>query len=296
MTKQNHGLLLAISGACCWGISGTVAQFFFTHTGISTSWLTGIRLLFAGSLLLLYSKVVQHQMLLAIWRQNSSILQLLLFAFLGMIPSQFTYFMAIQTGNAATATILQFTGPMFIIIAESIARVQWPRRIDAFSIGIAMVGTFLLVTQGRLGSLSLAPAAVVWGMLAGVSQASYTLTPRKLLYDFEPTLVVGWSMLIGSIVFWPTLLIGHPHHLDVFDIMSVIFIIIFGTIIAYLFYLSSLNYLKPAITGVLSSFEPLTATILSIIFLGVHFNFVGIIGGVLILLTAALQLIPTRSA
>ena len=35
---------------------------------------------------------------------------LILFAFLGMVPSQLTYFLAISAGNAATATILQFWG------------------------------------------------------------------------------------------------------------------------------------------------------------------------------------------
>lgn len=60
-------------------------------------------------------------------------------------------------------------------------------------------GTYLLVTQGRLTSLALAPAAVLWGVLAGVSQASYTLLPRQLLRRYDETQVVGWAMLIGGV-------------------------------------------------------------------------------------------------
>lgn len=296
MTKRTKGLCLAIFGACCWGVSGTIAQAFFAQTDASTSWLTGIRLLMAGLLLLAYAKLAHHKQLLNIWRQRSSAWRLLLFAFLGMIPSQFTYFMAIQKGNAATATILQFTGPMFIIIAMSLINWQWPRRIDILSIIIAMIGTVLLVTEGHLKTLSLAPAAVLWGLLAGVSQASYTLTPGKLLVKFDPALVVGWAMLVGSIAFWPTLATVAVHHFNVLSLLFLAFIIIFGTMIAYLFYISSLTYLDPAITGVLSSFEPLTATTLSIMFLGVHFNLIGIIGGILILLTAGLQLLPAAKA
>ncbi|WP_054655320.1 hypothetical protein [Secundilactobacillus silagei] len=46
---------------------------------------------------------------------------------------------------------------------------------------IALLGTYLLVTKGRLDSLQLAPGAVFWGVGAGVSQALYTLIPIPLL-------------------------------------------------------------------------------------------------------------------
>nr|WP_252904420.1 EamA family transporter [Secundilactobacillus silagei] len=71
-----------------------------------------------------------------------------------MIPSQFSYFMAIKHGNAPTATILQFLGPIFIIIYVAIRHWRMPRRIDVISMLIALLGTYLLVTKGSFDSFS----------------------------------------------------------------------------------------------------------------------------------------------
>lgn len=86
------------------------------------------------------------------------------FALFGMVPSQFSYFMAVKYGNAPTATILQFLGPLFIIIYLAIANWQLPRRIDAISMAVALFGTYLLVTKGQFTSLQLAPPAIFFGV------------------------------------------------------------------------------------------------------------------------------------
>lgn len=65
--------------------------------------------------------------------------------------------------------------------------------------------------------------------------------------------------------------------------------VIFGTMFAYLFYLQSLRYIQPTTASVLGSFEPLSATMLSIIFLGVSFGVPETMGAVLILGTVAVQ-------
>lgn len=130
--------------------------------------------------------------------------------------------------------------------------------------------------------------------MAGVGQANYTLIPRRLLKNFDAALVTGWAMLIGSIPFAKIIITNRPASIDPASILLIVYIIVGGTMLSYLFYLSSLNYLKPNTTGMLSSFEPLTATLLSILLLGVHFGLAETIGGLLILTTAFLQALPTR--
>lgn len=296
MKNRSVGIWLAIIGSFFWGAAGTVAQFLFHNYNLSPQWLVGIRLLTSGFLLLAFFFFVKKEPILNIWKSKSSIALLLAFSFLGMLPSQFTYFMAIRFGNAATATILQFTGPLFIIIFIALKQLRLPRRIDCISIIIAMIGTILLVTKGHLNTLSLAPTAVFWGLLAGLSQASYTLIPKKLLSNFSALVVVGWAMLLGSIPFVPII---STHQLTVFNwkiALSLVFIIVFGTILAYLFYILSLKYIEPAITGVLSAFEPLTATVLSVALLHLHLSFIEIIGAFLIILTAFLQVWPSKNS
>lgn len=294
MKNSSVGIWLAIVGAFFWGAAGTVAQFLFNNYNLSPQWLVGIRLLTSGFLLLAFVLFIKKEPILNIWQNKNSVILLLAFSFLGMLPSQFTYFMAIKYGNAATATILQFTGPLFTIIFIALRQLKLPRRIDCISIIIAMLGTILLVTKGHLNTLSLAPMAVFWGLLAGLSQASYTLISKKLLSDFSSLIVVGWAMLLGSIPFIPTI---STHQLSIINwkiALSLVFIIIFGTILAYLFYILSLKYIEPGIAGVLTAFEPLTATILSVALLHLHLNLIEIVGAFLIILTAFLQVLPSK--
>ena len=292
-SQKPRGICYAIFGAMLWGISGSVAQYLFASAHVSPTWLVGVRLLAAGMILLAWFAIDTHESLWSIFKAGHG-WRLVIFGLLGMMPSQATYFMAISYGNAATATVLQFLGPLFIIIYLAAANRQLPRRVDMISIVIALLGTFLLVTQGRLTSLALSLPAVIWGVLAGVSQASYTLLPRPLLKQFDERLVVGWAMIIGSLVFLPRVALAMPAHLTLNNWLGIIFIVVGGTAIAYLLYLKLLAYIDPSATGMLSAFEPLTATVVAVGVLGTRLSMPEVMGGALILLTTVLQAIPQK--
>jgi len=211
-----------------------------------------------------------------------------------MVPSQLTYFLAISYGNAPTATVLQFLGPLFIIGYLAVAHRQWPRRVDLISIAIALFGTYLLVTNGHFNQLALAPLALFWGLLAGVSSASYTLLPQKLLATYDARLVVGWAMLLGSLPFGWTVFTTPLPVINAPVIGGIAFIVIGGTMLAYLLYLKSLESLSPSTTGMLSAFEPLTATILAVPLLGTPITTAELLGGLCIITTTILQALPQR--
>lgn len=289
MTDKHKGLTFAIVGTTLWGMSGVTAQYLFSRQPIEPAWLVGIRLAIAGILLVIWGAFSNFHELIAIWRDRHDWPLLIAFALFGMIPSQFSYFMAIKHGNAPTATILQFLGPVFIIIYVALRHWRLPRRIDVISMLIALFGTYLLVTKGSFDRLQLAPAAVFWGVMAGVSQALYTLIPIRLLKKYDAKIVTGWAMLIGSLVFMPHILTSPMPKLDTAGWLGVLFVATFGTMFAYLFYLKSLNFILPATTGMLSSFEPLTATFLSIVILHTAFGLPEMLGGAMILATAFLQ-------
>lgn len=285
-----RGIVLAMLGPLLWGISGTLAQFLFDDIHVSSHWLVSVRMLISGILLVLYGLIGNHRQEMRVWHHKRDSLSLIFFSFIGMAASQYTYFMAIEAGNAATATILQFLAPAMIIIYLALWTRRFPRRIDVFSVTMALCGTVLLVTHGQLTTLAMPLGGFVWGVGAAVSSTLYTLLPRNLLKEYGSIPIVGWSMLIGGTAF--------SLYYRIWDDMpafswttygSVSFVVIFGTMFAYLFYLQSLRYIQPTTASVLGSFEPLSATTLSIIFLGVSFGVPETIGAVLILGTVAVQ-------
>ncbi|RXT57999.1 EamA family transporter [Lacticaseibacillus chiayiensis] len=292
--RKIKGVTFAVVGAIFWGASGIFTQTLFTNAGVKPLWLVGIRLFFAGLLLVLWSALRDPRSVLALWKNRRDAGLMILFAFFGMVPSQLTYFLAINAGNAATATILQFLGPVFILLYMALATRQMPRRIDFISITLALIGTYLLVTRGHLTSLRLAPAAVFWGIMAGVSQALYTLLPRTLLAKYDARAVTGWSMLLGSLPFLPQYALHPNPMLTLPDLGAIGFVVIFGTMLAYLLVLGSLNYISPVATGMLSAFEPLTATTLAVTRLHIAFGPAEWLGGILIVLNTLLQALPFK--
>jgi EamA-like transporter family. len=159
---------------------------------------------------------------------------------------------------------------------------------------MALLGTYLLVTHGKFNQLALSTPAILWGVGSGLSQASYTLLPRELLKNFDAKIVTGWSMLLGGIVFSPIAKLNQVPHLNMLSWVCIIFIIIGGTMFSYLFYLQSLNYLTATTTGMLSAFEPLTATILSVTILKTAVGGPEIIGALLILGITFMQALPPK--
>ncbi|MCI1224275.1 EamA family transporter [Bifidobacterium sp.] len=287
---------MASFGPFLWGSSGTVAQHLFEHAGVSVSWLTAVRMTFTGIVLLLLAACL-HDNIWSIFADRRSAARLLLFTVFGMTGVQLSYFMAISTGNAATATILQYLSPVMIILLLSLRNLRLPRKLDAISVIVAVAGTTLIVTQGRTDTLAVPPAGIIWGLLAAAGAVAYTLLPRELLLRYGALPVVGWSMLIGGLI---TQAVFRPWaqrvQLDVPGAIEVAFVVVFGTAMAYLLYLQSLKYIEATTASILGAIEPLTAAILGFIFMGTSANQYSVIGMVMVIAVTFIQFIAYRKS
>lgn len=267
------GIILVIVGAMLWGISGAVAQYLFQRKGFSPEWLVVIRLLVSGIILLVYAFMKDNQDIWEIWKSKQSFWSLILFSVIGMVGVQYAYFAAIKYGNAATATILQYLSPVVIACYLAIRTKKLPHFPEITAIILAMAGTFFIITKGNIHSIAISKLALFWGIGSAFAAAFYTLQPRFLLARWSSTLVVGWGMLVGGIAFS---LIHQPWDFtgqwSVDSIFAVVFVVLFGTLIAFSCYMESLKYIKPTETSILSSFEPLSAAFLSVLWLHVPFG------------------------
>jgi drug/metabolite transporter (DMT)-like permease len=285
------GLLMALTGASLWGLSGTVAQTLFQHEGFRPEWLVTVRMLVSGILLLLIVSLrgAKNQVW-SIWKEPSFRTQLTIFGIFGMLGAQYTYFAAIQTGNAATATLLQFLGPMFIVLYVSARLRKLPDIYEGSALVLALLGTFLLVTNGSLNRLSVPGTAVLWGLASGITAAFYTLYSKNLLVRWHSGVIVGWGMVIGGI---GMSLISPPWYVEGPDwslqsALFVVFVIVFGTLVPFYLFIDSLRFISPSQAGLLSSAEPLSAVLASLLWLQAHLGLFEAIGGVCIIGTVFL--------
>ena len=267
--KRMIGFMLVVSGCFFWGIGGTVAQQLFAQ-GIEVSWLVSTRLLIAGTLLLLTQAVFKDRtQILAIWREKYSATRLVIFALVGMLAVQYTYMASIKEGNAAVATLLQYLAPVMIIMWVTLRGQAKFTKKNAVTIVLALGGSFLLLTNGSLSALAVPLPAIIWGLLSGVTLAFYTLYAIPLLMRFDSLVVVGWAMVIAGVAMS---FVKAPWDVDLSTFTAttyiyLVIVIIFGTMLAFWFYIESLQTLTAKETSLLGNIEPLTAVLATVLWL-----------------------------
>lgn len=283
------GYTFALLAALFWGTSGACVQFLFQHRGITPEWLVTVRLFFAGTILLcipLFKK--EYKALLAPFQDKKDLIGLVLFGF-SMLAVQLTYFIAIKNSNAATATVLTYLAPIVIAGYYSVIEKRLPSSYELFAITIALFGTFLIVTHGSLEGLSITKNALFWGLASAVSMAIYSIAPIQLMKRHEATIVSGWAMIIGGIIFsFVHSPLDIPGEWDTKSYLLTATIFILGTTAAFYLYMISVKVIGATKASLMACAEPLAAVLLAVIMLGVHFGFYDWLGTLCILATIAI--------
>ena len=285
--SRTAGLILVISGCFFWGIGGTIAQHLFQNVGVEVGWLVATRLLIAGALLLITQAFFKdRKQIIAVWKNKNSAFRLVVFALVGMLAVQYTYMASIDSGNAAIATLLQYLAPVMIMLWLVLRKVSPFTKKDAITICLALVGTFLLLTNGSISALSVPLPSIIWGILSGVSLAFYTLYAIPLLKSWDSLVIVGWAMVVAGL----TMSIFYkPWDADFSNwqpsaYLYLFIVIIFGTMLAFWFYIESLQSLSAKETSLLGNIEPLTAVIATVVWLNVPFGSMQWVGSSLIII------------
>ncbi|MDO4473500.1 MAG: EamA family transporter [Eubacteriales bacterium] len=280
------GAFCGLMTGICWGVSGVFGQFLFETRGIETTWLVPIRLTTAGILMLVYLFATKREETIALMKNKRDFLQTILAGVFGTMMFQFTFFGTVQRSNAGTATVLQYLAPVMIMIYVCVRKKKIPKKLEALSIFLALAGIFLISTHGNVNELVMTPEALLWGIGCAFFMFLNTVLPESLYTRHASTVVVGWALLFGgivlSLIFKPW---KYDIHIDPAVIISLFFIIIGGSVAAYLFYANSVKRIGPTKASLFSCIEPVTATILSALWLKTNFMWIDLIGFALILST-----------
>lgn len=283
---ERIGIINTFVGGTLWGINGVMGSYLFLNKAVTTNWLVPYRLLIAGLILLSYLYYKNGKKVFDILKNGKDLLSIIIFGIFGMMGTQYTYFTAIEYSNAAIATVLTYFGPTLVLVYVCMREARRPLKYEIFSIVLSMFGVFLLATHGNFSGLQVSFKALFWGMLSAMTLVVYTIQPEKILKKYGTTAVVAWGMFIGGII---SIFMFKPWKVDViFDFTTFIFFIIIifsGTIAAFVLYLTGVTIIGPTKASIIACVEPVSATIFAIIFMGVTFGFLDIIGFICVIST-----------
>lgn len=280
------GSLLALLAGILWGITGPLGQFLFDEKTITPEWLVTCRLIVSGTVILLGMFVKRRWEIFTIWKDKKDAVHMVIYSVAGMMAVQYSFFVAVEASNGGTATVLQYTNPVMIILYLALFQKVRPKSKEVVAVLLALAGIFLLSTNGNLHTLVITPKGLFMGLLCAVFTCFYSMLPRRLMEKYDEVMVCGWSMFIGGIVLaiwknpWK---IGAGADYQVWGLFGML--VLFGTVIPFIASLKAIMLSGPMYANVLASIEPVVASFLTFLFLGTTFGGFEILGFGCIILT-----------
>ena len=290
MKKQSHnpvlkGIVIAAIASVMWGISGTTLQLISQNLAIPATWMLSMRTFSAGIILLAISLVLYGKKTFHVFSRPDTAWSVVSYAILGLMANLLTFYYAIQTGNASAATILQYLSPLFIVIGGVLFKHRRPFRSDIIAFIIALLGVLFCITRGNFTQLDLPLVSLLWGLGSGVTAAFYVVLPQRAAEDNPPVVVLGWGTMIAGILFnfyrpfWV-----NPPHISWVLVASVATVVLFGTILPFGLLMEATRFAPSDVVSIMDAMQPITTSILSVIFFHLHLNWVEILGIALVII------------
>ncbi len=279
-----RGIIFAALGGACWGFSGTCTQLLASGYGIPVLWIICFRLPLAAVILLAMCFAKEKENLFGLLHDRASCIRLIAFALLGLLLTQISYLSCIAYTNAGTGTVLERLGLLFILGHACVVTRRFPHVREIIGLLLALAGVFFIATKGDVHTLAIPPIALFWGIVSAISLAFYTVLPVELLKRWGNLAVVSLSMTFSGIV---AVCCVRPWTMNISPsvpaFVVLVAMVIVGTVGAYIFYLQGIKDAGPVRAGLVGCIEPVSATIISAVWLHTQVYAADILGMVLII-------------
>ncbi|MDP9159334.1 MAG: DMT family transporter [Acidobacteriota bacterium] len=287
-----RGYLYISAAALFWGISATMGRAAFTGRLLASGKSLGA----IDPLILSQSRTtLSFLVFLAVlavtrgWREfripASDCLRLLLLGVLGVAASNYFYYLAIQRTNVATAIVVQYTAPIWVLLYMVVRGLQKPTLGRVGAVILALSGITLVIGIFSAGGLRLNPVGVAAALIAALSFAFYNVAGHTVLARYDRWIVLFYTTFFAAL-FWmvinPPWKIVAAHYsgaqwsfLAVFSMLSML--------VPFSLYFAGLQHLEPTRAIVVSCLEPVFSTLIAALVLGELLRGTQLLGMVMVL-------------
>lgn len=288
MSEKMKGTLLTLIAGIAWGLSGVSGQLVMAQ-GVDVKMLTVLRLVISGVVLVALAAYQSPQQLKQLLTDKRALVRLLLFSMFGLVLNQVAYLMAIYHTNAGTATVLQYLCPILVLAYVCLKQRQKPTVVEVIAIFLAVTGTFLIATHGQIDQLAMTPEGLFWGLFSAVTYTLYIILPTAIIKQYGSLVVIGVSMLLGSIevglIFQPWKY-TMPFNGEIF--WGLVGIVGVGTVFAYTAFLKGVSMVGQVNGSLLASIEPIASVFFAVLVVNETFYPMDWVGMLLIVLSVLL--------
>ena len=293
MLNKHRGELYLVLGAIFFSMNGVIVTLVLDH--MTTFRLAQVRALGAFLLLFIFTFIQDRNSLKA---QRREIPTLLFYGIFGYAMVQLGYFIGIAQGvPLSLVLIIEFTAPIWIVLWIKFVRKSQVANDMWVAIALSLLGLILVAKVwegftfdlvGTLGALGAALALAIY-FLMSKSQGLKRSSQAMIVWGFGVSSAF-WSIVL-PIWNFPTEIFttqinlqGRFSDYSAPGWLLIAYIIIFGTMVPYLFVVSGIQRLSASTSSVIGMLEPVIAGVFAWIWLAQSWSAIQLLGGIVVLI------------
>jgi drug/metabolite transporter (DMT)-like permease len=274
-----RGYFFIASAAFLWGISAALGRAVFTgKLLLSNASLRPIDPLVLSQTRTTFSLLVLLPILVGAkgWQRIKlparDLASCLLLGIFGVAVSNYFYYVAIQRTNVATAIIVQYTAPVWVLIYV-VARGQQrltPQKVAAVALTVTGIALVINLLGAKGAALRLDSYGMIAALLASFSFAFYNVAGHHILARYDRWRVLVWTFTAAA-AFW--LIVNPPWKIAAAHYAPAQWLFLFAfSMISVLgpfsLYFRGLQHLEPTRAIIASCLEPVFSILLAALLLG----------------------------
>jgi len=207
----------------------------------------------------------------------------------GVAINQMFFIKGLTFTSAIHASLLMLLTPILITVFAFMALKEKVTFIKALGLALGIGGAVLLILSKEQSSK--ATNYLLGDLLIIINAISYTIyfiIVKPLMAEYPPLHVVRWVFTFGFFMIlpfgWNEFFSIRWEQLEWSHYVSISFIVIFGTFLAYFFTIYGIQHLGAGITGSYIYTQPVFAAIIAILFFREHLTLPKLIAAIMIFL------------
>ena len=292
MLTKHRGEFYLIMGSLVFAFNGVISTVVLNH--ISPFRLAQVRSIGAFFILLAITLVIERHSLKA---PKKLIPKLAAYGIIGFAAVQAGYFLGIQRGvPLSLVLIVEFTAPIWIALWIKYVRKSFVPASMWGAIALSLLGLILLAQVWN--GLSFDLIGLLGALFSAFALTAYFLIGKSFGTDRTALSLTVWGLGMASLA-WVSSMPVWDFPFEVFTIdmdlegvfagntvpgwVLILWIIIMGTIVPYLFVIGGLRLLSASTSSVIGMLEPVLAGVFAWIWLQQSWNGIQLIGAAIVL-------------
>ena len=217
------------------------------------------------------------------WRDALTLVPL---GLLGVFGFNYAFFIALHTTSPLNAALIMALAPLISVLMSVFLLGSKINRQQALGIVIAFIGVSLVITGGNFAQLQIA-VGDLWMLGACFVWSLYSVGSKRYAPHIPSMQFARWTVSIGAVALITlALIVEQPLHtipqLSLKSHAVLLYMSIFGSVLAYIFWLKGVQEIGPDKSAIAFNFVPVFTLLVSLI-LGVYPDGIQISGLVLVL-------------